>query len=80
MSSRISLMSKIPLNTVPRTLTRSLKCSRFRRLGAQNRSFLIRLRAPARPLHAFSHSKTLWKFISVAELGLGINSKWQSSQ
>ena len=66
MSSRISLMSKIPLNTVPRTLTRSLKCSRFRRLGAQNRSFLIRLRAPARPLHAFSHSKALWEFISVA--------------
>ncbi len=35
------------------------------------------------PLHAFSHSKTLWQFISVAELcefGLGINSKWQSSQ
>ena len=24
--------------------------------------------------------KDLWKFISVAELGLGINSKWQSSQ
>jgi hypothetical protein len=22
------------------------------------------------PLHAFSHSKALWKFISVAELGL----------
>ena len=46
----------------------------------QNLSFLIWLRASARPLHAFPHSKTLWKFISVAEFGLGINSKWQSSQ
>jgi hypothetical protein len=80
MSSRISLMSEIPLNTLPRTLTRSLKCSRFRRLGALNRSFRIRLRTPARSLHAFSHLKALWNFISVAELGLGINSKWQSSQ
>jgi hypothetical protein len=40
-SSRISLVSEIPLNTLPRTLRRSLKYSRFRRLGAQNRSFLI---------------------------------------
>jgi hypothetical protein len=47
---------------------------------AENLSFRIRLRAPARPLLAFSHSKILWKFISVAELGLGINSKWQSFQ
>jgi hypothetical protein len=36
MSSRFSLVSEIPLNTLPRTLRRSLKCSRFRRLGAQN--------------------------------------------
>jgi hypothetical protein len=28
---------------------------------AENHSFRIRLRAPARPLHALSHSKTLWK-------------------
>jgi hypothetical protein len=47
---------------------------------AENLSFHIRLRATARPLHAFSHSKILWKFISVVELGLVINSKWQSSQ
>ena len=33
---------------------------------AENLSFHIRLRAPARPLHAFSHSKTNWKLISVA--------------
>ena len=37
-SSRISLVSEIPLNTLPRTLRRFLKCSRFRHLSAQNRS------------------------------------------
>jgi hypothetical protein len=80
MSSGISLVPEIPVNTLPRTLRRSLKCSRFRRFCAQNLSLLIRWRAPARPLHAFSHSKTLWKFISVAEFDHGINSTWQSSQ
>jgi hypothetical protein len=57
MSSRISLMSKISLNTVPRTLTRSLKYSRFRRLGAQNRSFLIRVRALARARSTRFHTQ-----------------------
>ena len=55
--------------------------------SAQNSSFLIWLRAPGRPLHAFSHSKTLWKFISVAELALElipncgshIHFSWQKS-
>ena len=42
--------------------------------GTENKRILMN------PLHAFSHSKALWEFISVAELGLGINSKWQSSQ
>jgi hypothetical protein len=69
-------VSEIPLNTLHRTLRQSLKDSRFRSLVAENLSFRIRLSAPARPLHAFSHSKALWEFISVAELGLGINSKW----
>ena len=67
-------MSEIPLNTLPRTLTHSLKETRFRSIVAENLSFRIRLCAPAHQLHAFSHSKTLWKFISVAEVGLGIYS------
>jgi hypothetical protein len=40
-SSRISLVSEVLLNTIPRTLRRSPQFSRFRRLRAQNRSFLI---------------------------------------